>query len=348
MFRKKQHKRRTSFLPFVIFRLGLSLTIFMILLGGLYYAFQYFSGVDPSRIDPKVVLASLISSRETKSFIDEILSGKKPTTIPLSFRDNSDEQTQAVLPTTREQPKSHNKKVSFSFLLVADSHNENNYLARALEQGKKDPSVTLVIGLGDYTEIGTLDELEAAKQEFDKGGLRYFVTAGDHDLWDSRDKQKVATSNFVDIFASPFHVFSTNNIKMIIINNSDNYLGLGEDQMQWLKTELDKEKVENNALTFVFLHEPLYHPSSTRVMGKVEPKLKEEAKNLINMFTSAGVEEVFAGDIHYFTSYDEPQTKLKMTTVGALTSARNTQSPRYAKVVIFDDGSYEVEDIEVK
>ena len=96
------------------------------------------------------------------------------------------------------------------------------------------------------------------------------------------------------------------------------------------------------------MHEPLYHPSSDRVMGKTEPNLKKEAQDLIKLFKSSGVSEVFAGDIHFFTGYVEPQTGLKMTTVGSLASLRNVQSPRFVVVSVFDDGGYEVEDIEVK
>jgi len=37
-----------------------------------------------------------------------------------------------------------------------------------------------------------------------------------------------------------------------------------------------------------------------------------------------------------------------MTVVGALTSTRNTQAPRFAVVDVYDDGSYNVKDQEIK
>ena len=99
---------------------------------------------------------------------------------------------------------------------------------------------------------------------------------------------------------------------------------------------------------FTFVHEPLYHPSSARIMGKSEDNLKKEAKSLAKSLKDAGIKELFAGDIHYFTRYQDPDSGLAMTTVGAVASQRNTQNPRYAVVHVYEDLSYDVEDVEIR
>ncbi|MBI2599986.1 hypothetical protein HYW43_03645 [Candidatus Daviesbacteria bacterium] len=83
-------------------------------------------------------------------------------------------------------------------------------------------------------------------------------------------------------------------------------------------------------------------------MGSVENKLKLQAKSLIFQFKAAGVLKIFAGDIHYFSEYEEPETKLSMVTVGAVGIERNPQSPRFAVVTVMADGSTKVEDAEIK
>ena len=124
---------------------------------------------------------------------------------------------------------------------------------------------------------------------------------------------------------------------------------MGELQIEWLNEQLGMVKAQPEInVIFVFLHEPLYHPSSSRVMGKVTEKLKPEAKKLIKILKDGGVREVFAGDIHFFTRYTEPETGLSMTTIGALTSQRNTQESRFGLVTVYEDGRYEVEDVEIK
>jgi len=98
---------------------------------------------------------------------------------------------------------------------------------------------------------------------------------------------------------------------------------------------------------FVFLHEPLYHPSSTHTMGWVEKNLKSQAGGLMFQLKDAGAAKVFAGDIHYFSQYSEPKTDIPMATIGAVSSLRNPQLPRFAVVSVFDDGETRVEDVEI-
>ncbi len=330
MFRR--HYKKRSFLPFVIFRLFLSLLIFAILAGGIYSAYKQFSGVDPKGLDPKAIFSGILSLKDLKS-LQKII----PQDIP----------KKNITPGKKEEPTVKSVPI-FSFALVTDSHNENNYLKQALVQAKA-RNVKFVIGLGDYTEVGTIKELQDAKQEFDEAGLRYFVTVGDHDLWDSRDKQKPSLENFQQVFGPSFQAFSFEEVKFFILDNSDNYIGLSEDQFKWLKFELDKVKKDQTIkLILAFLHEPLSHPSSIRVMGKVTPGLADQAKDLVRILKNAGVKEVFAGDVHYFTRYNDSISGLSMTTIGAVASQRNTQLPRFTIVTINDDFEFNVEDIEIK
>lgn len=334
MFRKYHRKSKNPL--FVIFRLLLSLIIFAILVGGIYSAYKQFSGVDPKGIDPKALISGIITTRDFGSLL-KIFSvdiKQNQSIIPQDTPENSSTQNQNL-----------NKKTAplFKFALVSDSHNENNYLQQALVQAKT-KNVKFIIGLGDYTEVGTVKELQDAKREFDEVGLRYFAAAGDHDLWDSRDKQKLSLENFNQVFGPAFQSFSFEGVKFLILDNSDNYAGLSEDQFKWLNFELGK----TSKLTLAFLHEPLYHPSSAHTMGWVSANLKDQAEKLTKVLKDGGVKEVFAGDIHFFGRYTEPKKGLPMTTIGAVASQRNAQLPRFAIVEIFDDYSYNVEDVEVK
>jgi len=351
MFRKHKSHRRGPNILFVTFRLFLSLIIFGVLAFGALEAYKQFSGSDPLKLSPKALISNFSSAEKLTEYISGIISTvNKSNKLPPEFLGEDSENFKPVVQTEmnieenipKPKPKS---VVSFKFAITADSHNENELLAKALIQAKEEKA-QFVIGLGDYTEVGTLDELEKTKSEFDKAGLRYFVTAGDHDLWDSRDKNQEPTLNFNKLFGPAFQSFSFGNAKFIILYNSDNYLGLGS-QFEWLNSEFTKENPDIN-VSFALLHEPLYHPSSTRVMGKVTPGLKDEAKKLTQILKTNGVKEVFSGDIHYFTRYTEPESGLQMTTIGALTAIRNTQEPRFAIITVFEDGSYEVEDVEVK
>lgn len=354
MFRRRQHKRGT-FLPFVIFRLLLSVVIFALLLGGAYSAFQSFSGINPAKVDPKSLILNLLTNYpEAQALVNKLL----PDQFKVQAEKVAQESGDNVLGQINIQPNSAPtpavtaeqnsiKHPLFTFALVADSHNENGYLKKALDQAKS-RSIKFIIGLGDYTEVGTVNELAAAKKEFDETGVRYFLTAGDHDLWESRNKSQPAHANFYQVFGNPYQSFSVDNVHFLIIYNADNYDGLSSKQWSWLQGELGQIKNEPHSLSLAFLHEPLYHPSSDHVMGRVTPGLKDQAKRLTAMLAGAGVKGVFAGDIHFFTQYSEPESGVPMTTLGAVASQRNVQLPRYGIVTVFDDYSYSVEDVEIK
>lgn len=329
------HKKSSPIVGF--FRLILTILMFVLMSGGLYAAFQGFSGVDPLSINPKAFVSAILASKDPQQIIRAILD------LDLSKSLNKQE-----IFTGSFAPETSAKQIRFSFVLVSDSHSENNYLQKALLQAKSlTPQPAFIIGLGDYTEVGTINELKQAKAEFDQIGIRYFVIPGDHDLWDGRDKTADPLQNFTQVFGSDYQVFSYQGVKFILINNADNYTGIDQKQSDWIDSQLSVGGQDKVKLMLAFVHEGLYHPSSDHYMGRVTESLKKQAKNLTLTLKSGGVNEVFSGDIHFFSRYTEPQLGLNMTTIGAVASARNTQAPRFALVNIYDDFEFDVKDIEI-
>lgn len=327
----------------VFFRLVLSVIMFAALVGGIYSAYKHFSGLDPLTLDPQAIFNNLIAVRTPKEFkdvlssikIDQKISGKRENSVNESSSSANANKT--------------DKNPAFRFLLVADSHTDNSDLGKAISQAKqKYPDLKFIIGLGDYTDVGTIAELKNAKAVFDSSSLRYFLIPGDHDLWDCRNRGLAPVSCFKQVFGPDYQAFAFNNFEFLLLDNSDDYSGLGDVQQKWVEGEFEKAKAEAPKGIFVFLHEPLYHPSSDHTMGKTEKGLKQQARDLMFQFKNAGVKKVFAGDIHFFSEYSEPVTGLQMATIGAVTIDRNPQAPRFAIVSVFEDGKTLVEDAEIK
>lgn len=351
---KEIYPKRGIFLVFTIFRVGLSLVMLMILAFAAYKALVHFSGVNPLNIDPKNALISVAWSNQSASFIKVLLNARLPENIdevkaiikdpasigtilkPTGLVDDLDLQT---APMTVPQNK------VLTFAIVADSHNDNANLKKALSQAKA-KGVKFVIGVGDYTQVGSVDELTAAKQVFDSQDLPYYLTSGDHDFWAAIDRNLNPSIYFTSVFGSPYQSFSDSNIRFIIVNNADNYNGVDQVQEDWLLDEIKRVSEASPRQLFVFLHEPLAHPSSDHFMGKISNNVRDQALKLSQLFKETSVGEVFAGDSHFFTRYTGPNG-LKMTTVGAITESRNAQTPRYVVVDVYEDGSYNVIDTEV-
>lgn len=342
---KKEHRKGSNNPVFVIFRLLLSLTMFAVLLAGIYGAYKHFSGLDPLKLDPSAVLKNIFQVKTPQQFLGVLSSIKTNQLLP-------DQQKKILGETEKVSNPSVSgitKSPSFRFLLIADSHKDNIDLQKAISQAKlMHPDLPFIIGLGDYSDVGTVQELNNAKKELDSSGLRYFLIPGDHDLWDSRNRSLKATANFVQVFGPTYQSFTYQNYRFLLLDNSDDYLGFSETQLNWITDELEKARIDSIKGIFVFVHEPLFHPSSDHVMGKVEKDLKRQARNLIFQLKGAGVKKIFAGDTHYFSEYSQPETNLSMVTVGAATIERNPQAPRFAIVTVYEDGSLSIEDTQIK
>lgn len=360
-FRRSDERKRRSPLPLTIIRLFISLVLFLVLGVALIQAFKYFAGTsienDPfTKVitqfpsDPKGAIKNLLTSEETAKTIVGILSFSpvKDLKLPIGNQTTNNQNPPAISPETGN--------LLFKFAIVTDSHNNNTDLAKALEQARMS-GAKFVIGLGDFTDTGTIEELNNAKKVFDESKLPYYVIPGDHDLWDARDKGKTAVNNFSQVFGTPYQAFTDSGIRFILFYNSDNYYGVSDLEFEWLKGELDSENKDQIKAVYVFLHEPIAHPTSDQIMGsekKADPgtpantKIQDQAKELLDMFTKAKVAGIFAGDIHAFTTYIDAVTNIKMATIGALTKEKNTQPPRFATVDVFANGGYNISDIEIK
>ncbi len=359
-FGRHESKRRGMPLPFLILRLSLSLLMLTIFILAVYQAYKYFSGTDPLKFNSNQAVISYLTSQNSAKVIQDILSFK----MPANFADlksllkdphkyfNGQPQTlnlptPMITPTVIRPTITPSGKRILRFALVADSHTDITDLRLALSQAKAE-GAKFVIGLGDYSDVGTVSELQASYKAFVDSGLPFYVTAGDHDLWDPRNRGLAAVTNFDQIFGTPYQSFGDSNIQFIIVYDGDNYLGVDDAQMEWLKGQLDNLKNLKPVQTFVFLHEPLYHPSSDHYMGNSSSSIKNQATQLRKMFKQAGVGGIFAGDVHYFSQYTDPLTAVEMTVVGAVTEDRNTQTPRFAIVDVYQNGGYNVTDIEIK
>lgn len=324
-----------------IFRLFWSLLVIVILGIGLIQAYKGFSGFDPLKVSPSSV-KNLFSQDGIYAFITSLLSFNPADSV---------QKTREILGEnpSKDQPGTTQPSgdIDFKFAIIADSHTDTQNLTKALNMAKS-VDAKFIIGIGDFSDVGTLDQLRNTKAQFDAVGLPYYVTAGDHDLWDSRNKKEQSDKNFTEVFASAYQAFTYQNARIMIINNADNYLGLDEFQIKWIEEELLRYAQNSTKLFFVITGTPFYHPSSDHVMGKVTPKLKGQADHLISILKRAGVDEVFSADTHFFSRFKEPSSNLKMTTVGAVTSERNPQTPRFAIVDVYTNGSYNMEEVEIK
>lgn len=210
-----------------------------------------------------------------------------------------------------------------NFAVFSDIHANYKNLEKALVMTESEQAEFIVI-TGDLTTVGNKSELLKVKNILDKTSLNYYAIPGNHDLYLGR---KIEANIWEEVFGADYQSFEKNNQKFILINNADDYFGMNDKQWQWLEIEL-QECPQITCL--VFMHEPLNHPNSTHIMGETSPAIASQAARLVMMLVNNQVKEVFAGHLHFSSTYEI--NRLKTTIVGALTDDRNPQMPRFLEV----------------
>lgn len=304
----------------------LAIMLFGVLGVSVYIALRAFSGLDPFGLDLGKV-AGVFSHKSQEVIRDAGIRG--------------------IPPASKIAEKIPEQSIALRVGLVADSHSDSQDLQKALAQLKQ-ANVDYVIGLGDYTQAGTTKELAEAKKVFDASGLQYFTIPGDHDFWANKSRGEPGSTNFQAVFGQPYQLVNQKGFTQILTNNANFDAGLSDAQMQWLKDSLVKSS-QNRAdkPLFVFVHQPLYHPTSSHIMGRLNKDVDAQRAALIDLFKQYKVSEVISGDLHFFGRYKDSTSGLSMTTVGAVANERNIQKPRFAILNVYTDNTYDIQDVEI-
>jgi len=210
------------------------------------------------------------------------------------------------------------------FAVFSDIHSNYKNLEKALAIAKSE-QVEFIVITGDLTTVGNKSELLKVKNILDSNSLKYYAIPGNHDLWLSR---KIKANIWQEVFRTEYQSFKNQNQKFILINNGEEYVGISKEQWQWLEAELQECP---QIICLVFMHEPLNHPSSIHVMGEQNLAVASQAAKLVKMLNNNQVKEVFAGHLHFSSTYEIDG--IKTTIIGAVTDDRNPQLPRFLEII---------------
>lgn len=234
------------------------------------------------------------------------------------------------------------RQIKTKFAVLSDTHSDSSNTRAALKQAR-DLGARFVMNTGDLTKVGSGEELTEAKRDFEEVGLPYFLIPGDHDIYNS-----AGTGNFQEIIGPSYYSSDREGVHLLSLDTSDTSVGVDSTQMTWLREDLEKNV---GIPTFIFMHLPIFHPTSPRTIwekGGNNLAVKEQAQEVINLLKGKGILATFAGDHHFSSNYTEPQSGVKMYIVGATTRERNLQKPRFDLVTVYNDNSFEVEEVVIE
>ena len=228
-------------------------------------------------------------------------------------------ETGSKIQETRIEPK----KVVYKLAMMADIHDDGVELKKALDMVKSEGN-NLVVVAGDLTINGTQKEEDGIKKVLDDGGIKYVAVPGNHDIYKK-----------VWLWPNKYQSQTVGNWKLILIDNSD-WRGLGTEQKKWIENEVQVCLVMHCVVAF---HMPLGNNFSKHLMGEYSPATAVEASWLKALLIKNNVRMAYSGHLHYSSDYviDGWETVL----VGAITKDRNTETPRFTQVVMYNDGTVE-------
>lgn len=248
-----------------------------------------------------------------------------------------------ILATSTDREGTGTKKPSLQIALMSDVHENWDALVEAINISES-ANVDYILYLGDFTDWGDITSLEKGKELLDETNIKWFALPGDHDLAQSASKNgDGGLENFNAVFGSNYKIITLNDVNFMLLDNSANFTPLDELRFTWF--------LNNIADTdFLFLSQPLYSENSTVVMGVVDGEevtdVNNQRKVLLSKVQESSVQAVFAGDHHRSSvSTDLVRDDLKHIVVGALTKSRNIQTPRFSILNIYNDGSFDLDEI---
>jgi len=245
-------------------------------------------------------------------------------------------QTSLIAPTPPISPKP-----LLTFSVIGDPESDLDNLKKALAMSKNNGDKFTVL-VGDLTHVGAKKELKEVKQVLDESSLKYYAVPGNHDIYSAKKLTGNPTQYFEEIIGSPYgEVLVYIGAALLLIDNSDEELGISAKQMEFIKDSLLPDKGH----IFIFLHIPVYHPDSTYLMGYGNAYVSKQKDELLNKFHNASVSAFFSGHLHH-TSISE-KDNLKFYVAGSVSSQRNWQTPRFLEVEVFEEGKFSVDEVEV-
>lgn len=240
-------------------------------------------------------------------------------------------------------------KAVLTFSVIGDPENDLENLKKALTSSKNAGDKFTVL-VGDLTATGSLKEFKAVKKVLEESELDYYVLPGNHDLYSAGKLAAASDEYFKEVFGNSYQSVilplkegeEIGKLQLLLLNNADEKEGMEKEQFNLVKELLGSKLAD---LSIIFLHKPVFHPSSDYIMGYQSELITKQREELLMTFKKASVSAVFSGHLHNMSSYENDG--LKMFVAGSVNSSRNWQTPRYLEVKVYENKTLIVGEVEL-
>ncbi|KPJ69386.1 hypothetical protein AMJ44_03885 [candidate division WOR-1 bacterium DG_54_3] len=174
----------------------------------------------------------------------------------------------------------------FSFVAFGDNRDGDSVFMDLIEKVNQEEDIAFAVNTGDFVSSGKRSQYERYLDMISKCKVKIYHALGNHDI--PGDGRKI----FQEVFGASYYSFDYSGAHFVILDNVSQG-GLGNKQFDWLKQDLESN---DNKLTFVFFHKPLYDPTDCFPYYIMEPK--KERERLIELLKEKEVDYVVTGHLH--------------------------------------------------
>jgi 3',5'-cyclic AMP phosphodiesterase CpdA len=183
---------------------------------------------------------------------------------------------------------SSSSEEAFSFAVFGDNQGNNPALKTLIGRINKDPSIELVVNVGDLVDYPTEENIKRYLALTSELPPRLYRVAGNHDMQKGGDKL------FAKYYGPSYYSFDHKNAHFIVLDNAFKE-SFDYAQFDWLKSDLASTTQRN---IFVFMHRPTFDP--TEIHKGYIMSGRKTVEELMALFKKYKVKYVFAGHIHGF------------------------------------------------
>lgn len=255
------------------------------------------------RVMKKVLLTLGVLGVGVASYFGYIFWSKKIN--PLSIiKKNAQEKVSDYF---KKENKDKGEPV-LEFALVGDVHQNFKVFDKIKAEIEADKNISFIGILGDFTKVG--GEKEFVEWQAHKPTIPTYFVKGPHDAaWDKSGE------NFKKYFGVSYYSFEKENVKVIVVDESDLKNGFSNEQLAWLEDEFKKSSQNSELKAQILLtHIPPNFPFATpEDAGQKNEVAKAQNEKFIELIKKYNPARVYSGHLHNYFTYPISETKVVVT-----------------------------------
>lgn len=241
-------------------------------------------------------------------------------------------------------------KNSWQFAVIGDTEGLRPVTETMLADMKQ-RGLAFVVHVGDISSDADTNELQQVKEAFAALPFPTYYVPGNNDLVYDETTERRTLKNYHDVIDErEYYAVDYRTAHIVLLNNSYRRIGFSDEELAWLKEDLDASR---DKLNFLFFHRPLDVPGQAFFGDDETPNSRAQNETFKTLINDYAIAHMFNGHIHTALSYDLNNTPVTVTGGGgaapqAILGGEDAALYHYELVTVNEDEktpSYAVERI---